>query len=115
MDADALENWQVVARRSVADRSPWLHLWEEDVRLPDGRIVPGFNVIEMPDVAIIVALTAEGAVVIERCYKHGAGRVCINLPAGYLEPGEEPLLAADAFALEQSCLVRERGLYGFDA
>lgn len=49
--------WEVVARREVADRRPWLRLWAEDVRLPDGRLVEGFSTLEMPDYAVVVALT----------------------------------------------------------
>lgn len=94
--------WRVVARRSVVDREPWLHLWEEDVQLPDGRVIPGFNVIEMPDVVIVVALTDDGQAVVEREYKHGPRRVCLHLPARYIEAGEEPLLAAQRELREET-------------
>ncbi len=94
--------WRVVARRSVANREPWLHLWEEDVQLPDGRVIPGFNIIEMPDAVIIVAVTDDGRVIVERAYKHGPRRVCLGLPAGYIEAGEEPLLAAQRELREET-------------
>ena len=86
--------WEVLRRREIADARPWLRLWAEDLRLPDGRTVEGFYTIEAPDYAVIVALTPDGRVVVERNYKHGPRRVCLNLPAGYLEPGETPLAAA---------------------
>ncbi len=86
--------WEVLRRREIADARPWLRLWAEDLRLPDGRTVEGFYTIEAPDYAVIVALTPDGRVVVERNYKHGPRRVCLNLPAGYLEPGEAPLAAA---------------------
>jgi hypothetical protein len=51
--------WETVARYEVADRRPWLRLWSEDVRLPDGQIIDGFSTIEMPDYAVIGALTPD--------------------------------------------------------
>jgi ADP-ribose pyrophosphatase len=92
----------MIARREVADLRPWVRLWAEDVRLPDGRVVEGFASIEMPDYAVVVALTPGGDVIVEHNYKHGPRRVCLNLPAGYLEPGEEPLAAAQRELLEET-------------
>ncbi len=102
METSAIEPWRTLARRELARSDPWVRLWAEDVRLPDGRVVRDFSTIEMPDHAVIVALTPNGEVVISRNYKHGPRRVCINLPAGYLEPGEEPLVAAQRELLEET-------------
>jgi ADP-ribose pyrophosphatase len=99
--------WEVIARHEVADRRPWLRLWAEDVRLPDGRTIEGFLTIDAPDVAATVALTPDGQAVISRNYKHGPRRVCINLPAGYLNPGEEPLAAARRELLEETGYVAD--------
>jgi ADP-ribose pyrophosphatase len=100
--ADEPRNWEVIARREVLDRRPWLRVWSEDVRLPDGRVIEDFSTLEMPDYAMAVALTGDGLVVAERNYKHGPGRVGLHLPAGYLEPGEEPLAAAQRELLEET-------------
>lgn len=94
--------WQVLSRREIADRRPWLHLWTEDLRLPDGRLVEGFSILDMPDYAVIVALTPDGRALASRNYKHGPRRVCLNLPAGYLNPGEAPLDAAKRELLEET-------------
>ncbi|HEX5503050.1 MAG TPA: NUDIX hydrolase [Thermomicrobiales bacterium] len=100
-------HWQTLARREVADCRPWVRLWAEDVRLPDGRVIADFAAIDLPDYAMVVALTADGRVVVERNYKHGPRRVCLNLPAGYLEPGEEPLAAARRELLEETGYVAD--------
>jgi ADP-ribose pyrophosphatase len=94
--------WRTLGRRSLADQRPWLRLWAEDVELPDGRVVEGFLGLEMPDVVMVVALTPDNQVVAIRSYKHGPRRVCLNLPAGYLEPGEEPLAAAQRELREET-------------
>jgi ADP-ribose pyrophosphatase len=98
-------DWRVLARRELLRRPPWLTLWAEDVRLPDGRIVKDFLTAEMPDYAAVVALTLDGRVVVERNYKHGARRVCLNLPAGYLNDGEDALAAMQRELREETGYV----------
>jgi ADP-ribose pyrophosphatase len=104
---DDPRNWETIARREVLDRRPWLRVWSEDVRLTDGRMITDFSTIEMPDYVVIVAFTDEGLVVAERNYKHGPGRVGLHLPAGYLEPGEAPLPAAQRELLEETGYAAE--------
>lgn len=99
--------WETVRRRQVADLSPWLQLWSEDVRLPDGRLVEDFARIEMRDYAVVVAITLDGEAVTLRAYKHGPRRVCTVLPAGYLEDGEEPLIGAQRELLEETGYVAD--------
>ncbi len=102
-----LQPWEMLSRREIADGRPWLRLWAEDVQLPDGRVVEGFYTLDMPDYVVVVALTPDEQVVVERNYKHGPRRVCLNLPAGYLEPGEELLAAARRELLEETGYVAE--------
>ena len=108
MPSELPKPWITRTRTELYDARPWLRLYGDDVELPDGRQVQGFYSIDMPDHAIIVALTSEDRVVVERNYKHGPRRVCINLPAGYLEPGEDPMDAAKRELLEDR--LRSRGL-----
>jgi ADP-ribose pyrophosphatase len=110
MSASSPRNWETLSRRKVVDCHPWLCLWAEDVQLPDGRVVEGFVTIEMPDYVVVVALTPDGRVVVERNYKHGPRRACLNLPAGYVEPGEEPLAAARRELLEETGYMAEEWL-----
>lgn len=86
--------WETLRRREIVDERPWLRLWAEDLCLSDGRVVEDFFTIEAPDYVVVVALTPDGQVIVERNYKHGPRRVCLNLPAGYIESGEEPVAAA---------------------
>jgi ADP-ribose pyrophosphatase len=66
----------------------------EHVRLTNGQEIADFHRIEMPDWAQVFALDEEGRVPMVEHYKHGAGRVSLELPAGYIDPGETPEQAA---------------------
>jgi ADP-ribose pyrophosphatase len=99
---DESRPWETIARRELLDRRPWLRVWSEDVRLPDGRVIGDFSTFDMPDYAMVVAITPDNLVVAERNYKHGPRRSGLHLPAGYLEPGEDPLRAAQRELLEET-------------
>jgi ADP-ribose pyrophosphatase len=107
MSASWLQKWETLSRWEVADGRPWVRLWVDEVQLPDGRVVDDFFTIDMPDYVVVVALTPDGRVVVERNYKHGPRRVCLNLPAGYVEQGEDPLAAARRELLEETGYVAD--------
>jgi len=86
--------WRVLSQKPALDASPWVRCWVETVELPTGKVYDDFYTIELPDYAIVFAVTDSGDVVAERNYRHGARDVCLVLPAGIINKGEEPLAAA---------------------
>jgi ADP-ribose pyrophosphatase len=46
-----------------------------------------------PDWVNVVALTSDDRVVMVEQYRHGIGRVTLELPGGLIEPGESPIEA----------------------
>ena len=86
-----LRPWKTLARRVLLSRPPWIEVGDEQVELPDGRVIDDFPWIRTRDFAIVVAITPEQQVVLERSYKHGPRRVAVALPAGFTEKGEAPL------------------------
>ena len=97
-----LQPWKTLASRELLALSPRLRVLAEKVRLPEGRIVDDYYQIELPEYVVIFAQTLEDTVVMERYYKHGVRRVILTLPAGYLEPGEEPLGGAKRELAEET-------------
>ena len=75
----------------LLSRPPWIEVGDERVELPDGRVVDDFPWIRTRDFAIVVAITPQQQVVLERSYKHGPRRVAVALPAGYTEERETPI------------------------
>jgi 8-oxo-dGTP pyrophosphatase MutT (NUDIX family) len=79
--------WRVLRRERLLDNR-WLRVDVEDVALPDGHRIDGYYVIHEPDWGMVFAVTDDRRVVLVRQYKHGIGRVTVELPAGYLEAGD---------------------------
>lgn len=71
------------------------------VRLPDGRDAVR-DVVRHPGAVAIVALTDDGRICLVRQYRTALGRVTVEIPAGKLDPGEDPLACAERELLEET-------------
>jgi len=71
-------------------------------RMPDGRVVDPYYVLEFPAWASVVALTPDRRIVLIREYRHGLGRTLLGLPCGIVEAGETPEMAARRELLEET-------------
>jgi ADP-ribose pyrophosphatase len=70
-----------------------LHVLEDEVRLPDGRTARR-EYIHHPGAAMMVPLLDAETVVLVRQYRYPLGRHFYEIPAGKIDPGEEPLQTA---------------------
>lgn len=62
----------------------------EDVCLPNGAEVT-LEVLRHPGAAAVLPLHDDGTVTLLRQYRHAGGGWLLEVPAGKLEPGEDPL------------------------
>jgi ADP-ribose pyrophosphatase len=102
------DTWHVLQRREMLDARPWLRVFLEIVRLPNGSVIDNFSAVEMPEYVNVVAVTRDGRAVLTHGYKHGLRRTSYHLPGGYLEPGEAPQEAAQRELLEETGYIAER-------
>lgn len=93
--------WDVLSSKPLVSRPPWLRLWEEDVRLPNGEVIAGYLRSQSRDYAAVFALMEDGTVPLVSQYKHGKGAVSLDLPAGYLDTVDESPLTAARRELEE--------------
>ena len=77
------------------------------VQLPDGRSALR-DVVRHPGAVAIVALTDDGRICLVRQYRTALGRVTVEVPAGKLDPGEDPLECAHRELLEETGMQAER-------
>lgn len=84
-----------------------IRLRVDEVELPDGRRSTR-EIIEHPGAAVIVPVDDEGNVHLVRQYRDAVGELILELPAGKLDDGEEPLVCARRELREELGLVAER-------
>ena len=85
--------WERLTSETLLE-TPYFNLRSDRLRLPDGSVKDPYYVLERPDAAIIFPVTAEGEVVLVRQYRPPLERLELGLPAGLVESGEEPEVAA---------------------
>jgi ADP-ribose pyrophosphatase len=82
------------------------------VRLPDGRTTK-LDIVEHIGSAVIVPVDEQGYMYFVRQYRHAAKLDMLELPAGTLEPGEDPLICAQREVREETGMaagsIREIG------
>ena len=87
------EGWERLgSERLLTNR--YFSLRSDRLRLPDGGIKDPYFVLERPDAAIIVPITANDEVVVVRQYRPPLEIMELGLPAGLVEEGEGPEIAA---------------------
>jgi ADP-ribose pyrophosphatase len=70
-----------------------LKVRSDTVKLPDGGTAER-EWIDHPGAVAVIALTDSGELVMERQYRYALGRDMIEIPAGKIDPGEDPLATA---------------------
>lgn len=65
----------------------------DDVTLPNGQVAKR-EIIKHPGAVAVIAVTDEGKLVLVEQYRKALERSIIEIPAGKLEPGEEPVMTA---------------------
>ncbi|WP_085831149.1 NUDIX domain-containing protein [Collinsella vaginalis] len=64
------------------------------VELPNGRLTTR-DVVRHPGASAVVALTDTGKIALVRQYRTAVDRVTVEIPAGKLDPGEDPQVCAE--------------------
>lgn len=91
--------------RSLGEEPVWqggvIRVEDMAVELPDGTLAQR-DIVRHPGGVGVVALTDECLVALVRQYRAPFDRVTVEIPAGKLEPGEDPLEAARRELVEET-------------
>ena len=97
-----MQAWKTLSRQIVLDRGKFLRVEDHTVELPDGRVIEQWPWIITPDFINVVALTDDDKMLCFRQGKYAIEGEALAPVGGYLEPGEEPLVAAQRELLEET-------------
>ena len=94
--------WTVESATSILRRDPWIEVFEEHIRLPDGSRVDDFYTVKLPDFVVVAPLTGNDELVVVTHYRRGVQAMTQSLPSGFIDPGETAADAARRELLEET-------------
>src|SRR4051812_1803229 len=108
MSASLTRPWQVLRRVTVYD-SPWVRLHRDDVRLPDGTVIDGHHVVDVPRPAVgVVPVGDDRRILLIEHYRFITDTTGWEIPAGGFDPGEDLATAAARELREETGYAAER-------
>ena len=97
-----MKPWKTLSRRVVLDEKPWLVVERHQVELPDGRVIPNWHWVIIPDFVNVIAVTEKDEFLCFRQVKYAIEGPTLGIVGGYINPGEEPLAAAQRELREET-------------
>lgn len=93
--------WKILETEYLL-RHKYMILRKDKVQLSNGHVIDDYFVIEKANWINVIAITEDGKLIFERQYRHGAGLINYEIPAGIIEENEDPLEAAKRELLEET-------------
>jgi len=88
----------------------FLNMKRDTVRMPDGGEAVR-EYLTHPGAVAIVAILDDGRILLERQYRYPVARVCMEIPAGKLDAGEDPLVCAQRELQEETGYTASKWSY----
>jgi len=86
-----MKPWKTLLKRTILDRGRFLKVEEHRVELHDGRVIPNWPWLVLPDFINVVAVTEDGRFVCFRQTKYAVEGATLAPIGGYVEEGEDAL------------------------
>ena len=89
-----MQSWQTLSRHTMLQCGKYLTVESHTVQLPNGRVIEDWPYVITPDYVNVVPKTPDGQFLCFRQTKYALEGTSLAPVGGYIEPGEDPLLAA---------------------
>ena len=114
-----MQQWKTLTSERVVEFGKYLTVERRTIELPDGRTISDWPWLIMPDYVNVVAVTDDDHFICFRQVKYAVEGTSLAVVGGYLEPGEEPLAAAQRELREETGYAAREwlslGRYAVDA
>jgi len=88
-----LRKWKLL-KSTIVFNNPWCKVRQDEIELPNGQVIDDYFLTIRPEVTLILPITSKQEIIFVRQYRHGAGEILLELPAGTFNPDEESPQAA---------------------
>jgi len=97
-----IKKWKTISSKYLHQHKPWGVFRKDHVQTANGFDIPDYYVIEYPDWVNVIGLTKKNEIILIEQYRHALGVIAFELPAGVIDEGENPLVAAKREMLEET-------------
>lgn len=106
-----IKKW-ITVNSTMVINNQWCKIRQDEIELPNGKIIDDYFVSIRPEVALILPITSNQEIVLVRQYRHGAGEILLELPAGTFNPNQEsPQAAAIRELREETGYITDKVTY----
>lgn len=96
------EEWPKIRSRRVTKVSPWMDIIAREVEFTPSAPLETYHAVGQADYLAIVARTPDGRIPIVRQYRPAIEAFSWELPAGLVDPGEQPIDSARRELMEET-------------
>lgn len=103
---DEKKKWKLLGSKPIFE-SKWLSIEDRTYELPNGSLGEGYIHLNRRDYVLVVACDDVKQIVVEKQYRRGVDDFVYELPAGWIEKGENPIDAAKRELREETGFLAE--------